>query len=831
MRDDARFEELLSEFSAGLFTSSPAELDAVIHRWLGQFGRFFGARNMGVGELVGTRMPFACVWSPQNDVVPVDSMFDDVPWSTARLMNGESIVLKGGLDGFPPEAEADRRAFEAGGGHPDVMMPLRDGDTTVGGLGIGLLDFERVWSETLRRRLTLVAHILASALVRRRQLLELEEHRGFQALVFDVTRHLRGNARELRKGFAYAVEAIGRHFGASRCLLASPHPGYGPAPLSGNLNLRWRAQHVPPETDAMNVSMPPFMLERFNRGEPLVYRNPAELPTESPEVRALIEAAKVQACVLWPLQVGEREPLGGWVLEWSEARDWSEETERRLAVLAEVLGKGLAELQIRDTETLAHNFMEANPSLIYVKDEELRHAYANGALLEMFGITEDDFVGTAAADFLSPDAAATVEALDRKVLVDGATLPVPAYPVNAAGEKRWFWEVKFPLPLADGRTLVGGIVLDITEEKQAQERLQAALDEVQELKARLEEENVYLRQQVLGDVSRFPDFVGESTALRRVLRQIEQVALSDATCLIDGETGTGKERVAEAIHKSSGRRESPLVKVNCAALPASLVESELFGHEAGAFTGADHRKLGRFELAHGGTLFLDEIGDLKADVQAKLLRVLQDGQFERVGGTETMKVDVRILAATNRDLAEAVRSGSFRDDLFYRLNVFPITVPPLRERREDIPLLVSYFVARFASAASKRIDSIPQGLMQDFMRYDWPGNIRELANIVERAVILSPGPVLRLDEGSPFGAREHPPEESNANRARPAPPPGGERSLEDVERDHIREVLEACGWKVSGPGGAAETLGLKESTLRFRMKRLAIQRPSGPRSR
>jgi psp operon transcriptional activator PspF len=325
--------------------------------------------------------------------------------------------------------------------------------------------------------------------------------------------------------------------------------------------------------------------------------------------------------------------------------------------------------------------------------------------------------------------------------------------------------------------------------------------------------------------------IGEAPAFLEMLEHVSRVAPLSKPVLVVGERGTGKELVASRLHFLSERWEQRVVKVNCAALTESILESELFGHEAGAFTGADHRKLGRFELAHGGTLFLDEIGDLKADVQAKLLRVLQDGQFERVGGTETMKVDVRILAATNRDLAEAVRSGSFRDDLFYRLNVFPITVPPLRERREDIPLLVSYFVARFASAASKRIDSIPQGLMQDFMRYDWPGNIRELANIVERAVILSPGPVLRLDEGSPFGAREHPPEESNANRARPAPPPGGERSLEDVERDHIREVLEACGWKVSGPGGAAETLGLKESTLRFRMKRLAIQRPSGPRSR
>ena len=359
--------------------------------------------------------------------------------------------------------------------------------------------------------------------------------------------------------------------------------------------------------------------------------------------------------------------------------------------------------------------------------------------------------------------------------------------------------------------------------------LKEALEDVDALRRRLEEENIYLREEVLKSTSNPPDLVGESAALRRVLYQIDQVAPSEATCLIAGETGTGKERVAEAIHRASARGARSLVKVNCAALPVSLVESELFGHEKGAFTGADHRRPGRFELADGGTLFLDEVGDLGVEVQAKLLRVLQDGEFERVGGSETLKVDVRIIAATNRDLSEAVSSGGFRADLYYRLNVFPITVPPLRERREDIPLLVWFFVGRFASVAGRKIDRIQQGLMQDLVRHDWPGNVRELANIVERAVILSPGPGLQLDETSLFGVAGRPIVE-NEDEPAPSRPRGG-RSLHDIERDHIRAVLEECGWKVSGPGGAAEILGLKESTLRFQMKRLGIHRPSSQRTR
>jgi PAS domain S-box-containing protein len=827
MSDDTGFEDLLAGFATALSAAGPADLDREIHRRLGQLGRFFGARNMGIGELVGTTTPFACVWSLRADVVPVDSMYDDVPWTTARLMRGEALVLKGGLDGLPPEAEADRRAYEAAGGHPDVIMPLLDGDAVVGGMGIGLPDFERVWSETLRRRLALVARVLGIALGRRRQLLELENGRYFEILTSEVVRDLHSTG-DIGAALESALEKIGRHFHASRCILATL-PGTVEA-LFGRHVWRWRSEDLPDERDLLPPPVPEKLVEPLVRGEPIIVRSLDEVPDAFRGLEDFLKAVGCASWVLWPLR-GGKPPLVVLVVEWlHERRDWDEKLQDRIEVLAEVLGKGLAELQLRDTESRAQAFMDGNPSIIYIKDEELRHLYGNRALLETFGRAESDFVGTVATDFLPPQAASDVEALDRKVLADGAPVTVPAYSIEIAGETRWFQEAKFPVPLADGRALVGGIAFDISEQRRAQEHLAAALAEVEELKTRLEEENVSLREQVR-ERSQFPDFVGESAALRQVLHRVEQVAPSEATCLIGGETGTGKERVAEAIHRSSARRDRPLVKVNCAALPPSLVESELFGHEKGAFTGADRRKLGRFELADGGTLFLDEVGDLGPEVQAKLLRVLHDGSFERVGGTETLKVDVRILAATNHDLEEAVRSGRFRDDLFYRLNVFPITVPPLRERREDIPLLLWYFVGRFASAAGRKIDRIPQDLMEDFVRYDWPGNVRELANMVERAVILSPGPVLRLDDASPFGARESHLARGEDEPARSRPRRGVRQSLQDVERYHIRDVLEECGWKVSGLGGAAEVLGLKESTLRFQMKRLGIRRPSSRRGR
>ncbi len=319
--------------------------------------------------------------------------------------------------------------------------------------------------------------------------------------------------------------------------------------------------------------------------------------------------------------------------------------------------------------------------------------------------------------------------------------------------------------------------------------------------------------------------VGQSAAIGRVMEKIDQVAGTDSTVLIRGETGTGKELIAQAIHQRSGRRDQPMVAVNCGAIAAGLVESELFGHEKGAFTGALSRKVGKFELADGGTLFLDEIGDLSVELQVKLLRVLQEGELTRVGGSEAIRVDVRIIAATHRDLSGMVQAGSFRQDLYYRLNVFPLPVPALRERREDIPLLVRHFTASYAERLGKRIDAIPDPIMEQLQRFHWPGNIRELANVIERSVIVSTGSTLQLAD---WVTGTHVPVTTPPG-ARPVPVPAGSISggagLLEVERQHILATLERTRWKVSGPGGAAEILGLKATTLEARMKKLGIVRP------
>ena len=381
-------------------------------------------------------------------------------------------------------------------------------------------------------------------------------------------------------------------------------------------------------------------------------------------------------------------------------------------------------------------------------------------------------------------------------------------------------EIQWPQLVIDRIQLICEVFAGTLLRRDHERKLRATLVEVEALRERLQSENEYLRAGA-ASAEGFEDVIGESPALQTVLFQVEQVAPADSAVLLLGETGTGKELIAKAIHVRSRRRDRTLVKVNCAALPPTLIESELFGHEKGAFTGAVSRKIGRFEMAHGGTLFLDEIGELPLALQTKLLRVLQEGEFERVGSSVTQKVDVRVIAASNRNLAEAVREGAFRSDLYYRLRVFPIDMPPLRARKEDIPLLVWHFLGHLARTVGKKIERVPAATMARLVAYDWPGNIRELRNVLERAVVLSPGPVLRLDE---LG--------ESLQAAGPANTDGGGvRRLEDVEREHILRTLESCDWRLKGKGNAAMQLGLNASTLYSRMKKLGIRRPgTRPRS-
>jgi PAS domain S-box-containing protein len=382
------------------------------------------------------------------------------------------------------------------------------------------------------------------------------------------------------------------------------------------------------------------------------------------------------------------------------------------------------------------------------------------------------------------------------------------YPCDSPTEKRWFLMRTIPFYGRKGGAIISHI--DITERKLTEIDLRNAYTEIEQLKNQLETETAYLREEIKLEHN-FESIIGNSAAIQYVLYKVEQVAETDTNVLVLGETGTGKELISRAIHNRSLRKARSLVKVNCATLPSNLIESELFGHERGAFTGAQTPQTGRFEVADGTSIFLDEIGELPLELQTKLLRVIQDGEFERLGSSRTVKVDVRVIAATNRDLEAEVRQGRFREDLFYRLDVFPITVPPLRDRTEDIPLLVEFFVEKVSKRMGKSIELLPANVMKKLQDYPWPGNVRELENVIERAVINSSGPKLRLadDLAGP------------AHKEMPTPL----KSLQEIEKDYIIRVLEESNWRIDGPQGAALILDMNPSTLRSRLRKLGIKKP------
>ena len=471
------------------------------------------------------------------------------------------------------------------------------------------------------------------------------------------------------------------------------------------------------------------------------------------------------------------------------------------ALQAQIAERKRAETALQESEDRLSRILASAMDAIVTIDENRRITLFNEAAEQLFCCKAARAIGQPFARFLSDglctllgEHIAEIEAGGAVKRYLGAPEDLPA--LRANGET-------FPIEATisqvevSGRRLFTIILRDVHERRQAE----AALN-------RLQQENVYLQSEIKLEHD-FEEIVGASRAIQEVFKSIEQVAGTDATVLISGETGTGKELVARAIHNRSRRKDSTLIKVNCAALPANLIESELFGHEKGAFTGATTQRKGRFELADGGTLFLDEVGELPSETPIKLLRVLQEREFERIGGTRTIKVDVRLVGATNRDLEASVKAGTFRADLFYRLNIFPIPLPPLRERRDDIPLLVTHFIRKYTRRLGKPIDGVDPQAMDKLMRYAWPGNVRELANVIERATIFCEGHRLLPKH---LGIAPDP------MLAEP-----GLMTLEEAERQAILKALETTGWVIGGPQGAARLLGLPRTTLLYRMKKLKIK--------
>jgi PAS domain S-box-containing protein len=579
-------------------------------------------------------------------------------------------------------------------------------------------------------------------------------------------------------------------------------------------------RHLPPDLPPLPEVLDckenfPWAYERFLKGESVIFSRLTDAP---PEAALDVENARkygAKSIMSFPLSTGGGATFG--VLNFDttrEEQDWPAKLVNRLHLVAQLFANALArrrdEQALRESEERLVLVTSAADAGLWVLNAAGTRIWGNAKIMELFGLPPFDFIEVERVTALvhPEDMDRALEALARVRRSPEMSI-LDCRIVRPDGIVRWMH--------LRGRLVAGahgeparlmGIAADVTGRKEMEAQLRQTLEEVQRFRDRLQEENVSLREKLRRDDGH-RHIEGESNAIRKMLSQAKRVAPTGTVVLITGETGTGKELLAQAIHDMSSRSKKTMVMVNCAALPPALIESELFGREKGAYTGAMTRQIGRFEVADGTTLFLDEIGDLSLELQVKLLRVLQDGRFERLGSTRTLTADVRVIAATNRNLGAMVRDGRFREDLFHRLDVYPIEVPPLRDRVSDIPLLAWRFVKEFNKKMGKSIDSIPRQTMEQLKQYPWPGNVRELRNLVERAMIVSDGRSLKIE----FSAVT--PETVSL----PV-------TLEEVERKHICAVLDCVRWRISGKQGAAEILGLRPTTLHSRMKKLGISRPS-----
>jgi len=688
----------------------------------------------------------------------------------------------------------------------------------------------------------------------------------FFALVNDVSALLVGaRSAEIDVALDDCLERLGQYFDVHQVAL-------GQISKSGELLPSLRMWGDAPAVNYLMVDPPgPEVVAYFARNGSVIW-NCLEDLDELPQWREHCRQAGAVAGAMW-LHSDFGSHVEGMALSRPSPKEWPEDTVKCLGAIGGVLFNAFyrrrAEAEMEQLQRLEHVIADVAARLVRVRADNV-DAEINNALGRIGGATGADLCVFLRCN----DPEASMYKVNYEWSVDTVNGPVFSG-VNLAADYPWLvrqlqekkplhlsspddfaleakaefellerfdiqsmnWE---PFEAAHGRcgyiglgtlsraprrpdgllpqlSLFGNIVADANDRQRTDVALGQAFDEIQALKERLEVENQTLRQEV--DVLYSDDeLIGKSHVFRAAIFQAEQVAPTDSTVLLLGETGTGKGLLARRIHELSGRSEHPMITVNCAALPSSLIESELFGHEKGAFTGAVTQKVGRFELADGGTIFLDEVGDLPIELQAKLLRVLQDQEFERLGSSTTRTVDARVIAATNRDLDRLIQQGEFRADLYYRLGVFPIRAPALRERRGDIPLLVWFFISELQHRLGRIFDEVSANAMAVLTDNDWPGNVRELKNIVERAMILSPGSTLQLGD---WFSSQH-----DVNVVSFGPHEQAGETIEEVERAHMEKVLVACDWKIRGEGGAAERLGLKRTTLQSRMKKLGIQRPT-----
>jgi PAS domain S-box-containing protein len=660
----------------------------------------------------------------------------------------------------------------------------------------------------------LIAFLLRQRAQRRRAQEQLAERLRFEEMLAALSaRFVNLPPDRVAEEIEAVLETVGEHLHVNRVSI------FAISSEGQKLELIHSHRDIETEVPPLEIELKqiPWISRNFLNGEIVALSDPDNLPAEAGADKNFLDAKGTTSLLVIPMFT-EDKTLGALSLSTLERpKIWSDDVIRQCRLVAEVFANALVRKRHEETleqaETKYRTVADFTYDWEYWVNVDESIEYISPSCERISGYTPEDLIEKPSLlrDMVVPEDREAWDRHHHDSRQEQKPREVQFRIQRRDGEIRWIEHNCQPVTGPQGH-LQGFRAgnRDITDRKLGELDLRKAYIEIELLKDQLEAETAYLQEEIKLDHN-FENIIGNSAALKYVLYKVEQVAATGSTVLVLGESGTGKELIARAIHSNSPRSGRALVKVNCATLPTHLIESELFGHERGAFTGAQTRQLGRFEVADGTSLFLDEIGELPLDLQTKLLRVLQDGEFERLGSTQTIKVDVRVIAATNRDLEAEVRSGRFREDLFYRLNVFPITVPPLRQRAEDIPLLAQYIVERASKRLGKPVEQIPEIVVEKLQAYFWPGNVRELENVIERAVINSSGPKLRLADELAGPVRN------------PASPPL--KSLQEVEKDHILMVLESTNWRIDGAKGAALILDMNPSTLRSRMRKLGIQKP------
>jgi formate hydrogenlyase transcriptional activator len=811
-----QFERLLFDLSARFVNIAPDQVDLEIESALRQILEFFQVDRCGLVRVSAHDNSFRITHvAYASDVPPVpentDLSLNLFPWVHKKLIQQHEVLSFTTRDELPSEAAVDKQTYEGLEIRSSLNIPISFGTALDYIISINAVRKNRAFPEEYNPRLRLLGEVLVNALQLARTRHQLEDRLRFEGLISDLSASFVNiSSNQIEGEINTWLQRITEFFGVDRCTVGL----FSEDDTQLTRAFEYHLAGVEPGPVSLSKDELPWYVSQLMEAKLVVINRLEDLPAEAEAERRLVLAKSMKSILSIPMVSGQR-TLGSCALVAVRAeRIWPADLVQRMrliaAVFAGVLARKRSEELLRESEARLNLAATSAEAGLWILEISTGHIWATQKARELYGFAPGQELNF--EEFIQ-----IVDPEDREGLrrsVKQATQTRGDFQeeyriVHPDGTIRWMAARGRQYFKSSGEPdRLMGVALDISERKRMEDQLRERLDEIEGLKQQLEKENIYLRKEIeLQNVHE--EIVGRSKAMIAILGQVEQVARTDATVLIEGETGTGKELLAQAVHRLSARKDRLLVTVNCASLPPTLIESELFGREKGAYTGAMTRMTGRFEMADGATLFLDEIGELPQEVQAKLLRVLEEGRFERLGSTQPLQANVRIIAATNRDLAHDVDEGKFRKDLYYRLNVFPIAVPPLRERPEDIPQLVWAFVRQFEKKMGKRIDHIPRKSMEDLQLYLWPGNARELRNVVEHAMIVSSGKTLEM----------HVPR--TASSEIPA-----NLSLEDAERRHILDVLEQSGWRITGQGGAAEILGLKRTTLQSKMKKLGIKRPA-----